>query len=584
MEFFENRYGLDLRSLALFRMVLALLVVGDLVLRARDMRMFYTDFGVLPRDVAIAQFTDPWVFSLHFMSGTLFVQALLFLMAGLFGAMLFFGYRTRFATVMSWLLLISLQGRINMLLQGGDVVFRLLLFWSMFLPLGAKYSIDAALDTGAEKPPTRLFTAATLGLMAQVAMVYLFSVLWKAGPDWRVTGDAVWYALSLEQFGTALGRFMHQFPDFLRVLTYGTLAIEGLAPLLLFFPFKWGPVRTASILFLIGLQISFGLHLRLGHFPFIASAMMLPLLPTWFWEKIKKQWAPLQAVYYDETCPFCFKLTRILKSFFLPDETPLLPAQSVPEIKKAMDEHHSWVVVDPTGRRLYRVEGVAAVLQQRRWGRPVAALVLWKPVLDSLNDLYEWVANHRPQLSRAVEFLKPRPVRWRISPVANFLAAVALLYVIVWNFHELEGDKLIPAPLRVPAFLLRLDQHWGMFAPNPLKDDGWYAIKAKTRDGREIDVWRDGEPFSMQRRTPQEVADQYPNERWRKYFNNLYLADFAAYRIHYGRYVCRNWNESHVGRDQIVSFQLYFFIRTNQPPGVAQPEHEARVIHEHNCF
>jgi hypothetical protein len=64
-DFLERAYGLDLRSLALFRICLGALIVGDLIRRARDLRAFYTDFGVLPRAVLLEQFAGRWVISVH---------------------------------------------------------------------------------------------------------------------------------------------------------------------------------------------------------------------------------------------------------------------------------------------------------------------------------------------------------------------------------------------------------------------------------------------------------------------------------------------------------------------------------------
>ena len=42
-------FGADLRSLAVFRVVLALLVLADLANRATDLYKHYTDAGVLPQ-------------------------------------------------------------------------------------------------------------------------------------------------------------------------------------------------------------------------------------------------------------------------------------------------------------------------------------------------------------------------------------------------------------------------------------------------------------------------------------------------------------------------------------------------------
>src|SRR5256714_7980191 len=107
LSYLEAAYSLDLRSLALFRIALGAVLLGDLVVRASDLTVFYTDFGVLPRAALLDKFSPAQRFSLHLMSGQMLVQALLFVVAGVFALMLFFGARTRLATFASWLMLVS---------------------------------------------------------------------------------------------------------------------------------------------------------------------------------------------------------------------------------------------------------------------------------------------------------------------------------------------------------------------------------------------------------------------------------------------------------------------------------------------
>ena len=53
------------------------------------------------------------------------------------------GYRTRLATIGSWILLASIHVRLPVVINAGDTLLRVLLFWSIFLPLGAMWSVDA---------------------------------------------------------------------------------------------------------------------------------------------------------------------------------------------------------------------------------------------------------------------------------------------------------------------------------------------------------------------------------------------------------------------------------------------------------
>src|SRR5215210_4821337 len=92
-------FGADLRSLALFRIVLALLVLADLANRATDLSAHYTDAGVLPRTVLVEQVLSRWAFSLNIMNRQPFFQMLLFGVAALAALGLLVGYRTRLMTI-----------------------------------------------------------------------------------------------------------------------------------------------------------------------------------------------------------------------------------------------------------------------------------------------------------------------------------------------------------------------------------------------------------------------------------------------------------------------------------------------------
>ena len=180
-------FSVDLRSLALFRVGLGFILICDLINRARDLRAHYADWGVAPR-YAINQFIDAWQVSFHLVSGRAEVMAVLFAIAGIFALMLMVGYRTRFATAMSWIFLVSLHSRNFMVLQGGDDLLRMLLFWSMFLPLGAYYSMDSALNDSNEKKPIRVFSVGSFCILAQVVIVYIFTALSKSAPEWHAAG------------------------------------------------------------------------------------------------------------------------------------------------------------------------------------------------------------------------------------------------------------------------------------------------------------------------------------------------------------------------------------------------------------
>ncbi len=196
-------FGSDLRSLATFRIVLALLVISDLANRATDLSAHYTDAGIMPRTVLVEQVLSPWAFSLDLMNGGALFQALLFAVAALAAFGMLVGYRTRLMTFIVWVLLLSIQLR-NPLVNGSESpMLRMLLFWGMLLPLGAYWSVDRT-RSALPRPSPRFLSLATFGLLMQIAFVYWFTAALKSGPEWRTDYTALYYALSFDQLATAM--------------------------------------------------------------------------------------------------------------------------------------------------------------------------------------------------------------------------------------------------------------------------------------------------------------------------------------------------------------------------------------------
>ena len=124
----RDRYSLDVRSLALLRIGLALTLLADLATRFGDLTAHYSDLGVLPRAVLTDGILKPGYWSLHLLSGQPFFQGVLFLLAAASAVAMLFGYRSRLATVASWVLLISVHNRNPLLIFAADVVLISVMF------------------------------------------------------------------------------------------------------------------------------------------------------------------------------------------------------------------------------------------------------------------------------------------------------------------------------------------------------------------------------------------------------------------------------------------------------------------------
>lgn len=276
----KKLFSIDGRSLALFRIALGIILLVDVIIRLGDLSVFYTDTGVMPRALLIGSFLNPWWWSIHLSSGLAVYQLLLFAIQAILALMLLVGWRTKLASIGSWLMLVSLHNRFPELQQGGDQLLRLLLFWSMFIPLNKKDSAP-------------VYSLGTVGLLLQVAFVYLFAVIAKSKQTWWVEGSGVYYALSIDQFTRPLGYALLQHPAVMKFLSRAVLLWQGFGAVLLFVPWQMGLLRTLAVFGFIAMHMGLNASLALGPFPWVASAAMLVFLPPWFWEKIGPYFSPL---------------------------------------------------------------------------------------------------------------------------------------------------------------------------------------------------------------------------------------------------------------------------------------------------
>lgn len=549
-------FGADLRALAALRIALAILVLIDLANRATDLRAHYTDEGVLPRAVVMEQLLSPWSFSLNLMNGQLFFQALLFVATAMAALGLLLGYRTRLMTFVVWVLMLSIQLRAPLVGGADGPLLRLLLFWSIFLPLGAYWSLDRTLKGPDYRPSTRFLSVATVGLFMQIAFMYWFSALLKSGAEWRQDGTALYYALSLDQIATPLGTYLLNFPTLLQIMTVATFALEAFGPFLLFCPFFTGPVRTAAAASFMGLHFGIWLTMDIGIFSWISAFCMVCFLPEWFWENAAR-------------------LTQRLDTGrWLPRATEGL-GRVARSISSALSS------LEAAGR-----QPSLAGLAGRGEGDPKGGLLARLAVPLASSGV---AARRRGTLADRARVGGPanaEPGMLRASLVTNLLASFLLLYVLCWNLTTVSTFAMPERTVPVGLFL-GLDQSWGMFAPAPSNEDGWYVIPGDLRDGTRTDLMSvtrdDYRQNGVSWEKPEYVKYTYKNERWRKYLENLWSQEHANERLYFGQYICREWNSRHASPKQVMDFQIVYMLEKTPPRG-QQSTPEKVVTWEHSCF
>ncbi len=507
-------FGADLRSLAVFRMAMALIVIMDVVARLSSIRAQYTEDGVMPRTLLV-EGAVRWRWSLNLINDTYAFQLGLMLLTILAAMGMLLGYRTRMMTIVVWILIVSLQARNPFVLSGADSLLRVLLFWAMFLPLGAKWSVDASRAQPVTAKVNLSF--ATIGLFLQIAFMYWFTAALKSSPAWRSDGTALQYALSANHITRPFGEYLVQFPDLLRFLTHASLAIEVVAPILLFSPFLTGPIRTIGIALIVSLHVGIYLTMDVGIFPWTSALCMAAFLPAWFWDTL------------------------------MPKLVVHMPIQ----LRKA-------------GQRLRAVPATitdSLVVRRRQLaGMPFMATASAAEFQPSVTYSQ---ANATPTTSAPDSVKAGQGSVLGLNPIANVFLAGCIVFVFLWNWTSVS-DYRMPASVQPFAYGTGLYQKWNMFAPSPSRATVWVVVRGVLADGREVDLLTPIVHDDLTRvpqlswQQPDDIAGgYYGNKYWRKYFTAIIGEQRQDERRTFAAFVCRSWNGYYGGDVRLVGLQIY---------------------------
>lgn len=591
-------FSIDLRSLALMRIMLALLILVDLVLRSRFMTLFYTDVGILPREKWVIV-NHKWYLSLHAASGELWWQIILFIVAGLFAIGLLIGYRTRLMSILSWLLLISLLNRNEMVLQGGDILLAVMSFWAIFLPLGAKWSIDAALQPEHQRNPNQLrfqpdsaqlyFSVATVAVIVQVLSLYIFTAILKTGAPWRFPFEAAHYTLEIQHFATPIGVWFKQFSLLLPFGAAFVIITEFIGPVLVLLPFKWPITRIIGLLMLASLHVAFILLIHIGLFPLIDFMSLTLLIPSAIWiflaSRRNKSKANNIVMYYDEDCGFCLKMCLILREFLLPDTVKILRAQDHHEIYAIMERENSWVISDGAGKTYIHWSAMAFLFSQSWLLKPIGWLMRLPPFMWIGNRVYYWVATNRGTMGNITARVLPyRPLKLKPTLFGQVIAAYFLVVIVVFNISTLPDMKSIRlTAIDYSARMVRIDQKWSMFAPKPLTLSLFPQVAGRLRNGEQVNLYEltETDPDWV---PPEYMYPLYDNYRTRKYFDRLRAYKNNAVRSAFGHYQCKSWNNRVTDRSKQLGILTLHYVTLDTNLDNQPKVRKRKLAWQHWCY
>ncbi len=209
-------------------------------------------------------------------------------------ASLLVGFWSRLSAVVVWVLAVSFMNINPFILNGGDQMRGIILFYLMLMPCGAAWSVDNWLarrkgEPGGVSPrvpePEGLRLAARhipawplRLLFIQMVIAYFFNGVYKlVGEQWR-EGSSLYYVLT----DLSVARFSYaEWPTpywFTQLFTWATMFWEIMFPMLVYIP----STRVISLWLGVSFHLGIAATMDLGMFPFYMMTLYLPLVP---WER-----------------------------------------------------------------------------------------------------------------------------------------------------------------------------------------------------------------------------------------------------------------------------------------------------------
>ncbi|MFP8880424.1 MAG: DCC1-like thiol-disulfide oxidoreductase family protein [Myxococcota bacterium] len=621
-EFIRYTYlSIDPRSLGLFRIVFGCVLLCDLYSHWQVIDFWYTDDGMLPGASVLANPLSRRVFSLFFLTTSHAGVALGMVICGCVYLAYTLGWRTRLFQWLALIAVVSINGRVAPLENGGDTVLNLLAMWTLFLPVGRRFSLDVLLrslrsrveytpaqleDREALAPDvSRVVSIAVLAVLLQFACIYLFSGIQKNGFTWQ-EGTAVHYALNQDRIVTVFGVWLReQSPLLLALAGWATVVIEVAGAALILSPLWSRHTRLVAIVMLPLMHLGFALCLNIGSFSYAMMSFFPLLLATEHWEAATGYLARRthrRTVFFDSECGICFLLARVLARIdafsrlrFVSNRQDL-PNGITPEIA----DKTIVVVNEGTGRVSTRSAAWADVFRALPFGIAIAWMIRLPIVRIGVDRIYDAVSNNRIAISRRLglaacgipaqapeNIAAPQPASPRAAGLLRVATVLMVAVMMTASYGQLvQHNFAIPPAMRYrqPEWLQmlvdypRLHQGWLMFTPEGPPQEFMLAVEAVTEAGRHVD------PFN-------EVASRHSVARFERipvrlgfdqFFSNYsqYYArsDLRAYQPALVRWILAYPQRTQNPDDRIVRFELIKIADISPAVGKRSATNLSRIV------
>ena len=464
----------DLRSLALFRFLLGLYIIYDVVSRLKHGHLsilWYTSSPgsfLQPND---SPHGNP-IHKIWFYRGDVLFQSILFMLTSIVAFAFAVGLKCNaLLKILLWLLVVAMQNRNMNLHDGSDTFVRHLLLWSCQLPMAQVWSLDSIMDSNSSRAGRRIrkngqspsshhhrtndmncTAAAVWGLRLQILFMYVGTVLNRTTDPfglWSVHRStwmppqlsAVHYSLnsSFASRDCWLGDLVRTTFSLSRIMTVSAMVMEGIAPIACMLLSNYAHI-PAFLLFTLHLGLL--ILINLPNWQFAGMLATTIWIPGSVWDDLQRQLA---------------------MRFPLIISPPPIFVGAFKTKPKADDPAH------------HHLPDEESLLRRQRMGRrPYLTYFLLTYMIYNFCGERTWIAKH-------------------------------------------DGGDI--------GEFLRFSQHWVMFGTPPTTSV--HTILVGTIDGVEVDVWewiKNGhvEPMTLEVRKSQiwtNMTHIYPSPRWERIFD-----------------------------------------------------------------
>ncbi|MGB3949208.1 MAG: HTTM domain-containing protein [Bacteroidia bacterium] len=281
-------YGLDVRSLIAFRVLLAIFIASEFAfyVLGNFAEIYSPETGILGNGYAKEYLQYYKVFKGIFLITSDFYMISFIVTIIVTMLLLAFGFYPRIMAFIGCVLLYLFFNRYSVLYFGWEMYASVLLFWLIFIPTNSITNINFQSNNNINVCEWR--SPLAFVFLFQIGFIYFYNGISKNGDVW-MSGKAVESFLSETDKLTTIGVWFnsHVSSILATFLSYWVLLVECVIIFLLFLPFSNSFLRYWVAILIFSLHWGIALLADVGHFKYVAIAVSVAILPSHFWNKIE---------------------------------------------------------------------------------------------------------------------------------------------------------------------------------------------------------------------------------------------------------------------------------------------------------